>query len=294
LIQRNGLSDLPAASEEELTKLTLTLRDFASLLQLIGRVSSLFASEDDYLQRLLEGSALVRELIELAAYGGRMRFYNLPTARTNSKLARGFLEVQAHTLAALKSWCHWLHKLHTASNANQKYQNECSELTSKVTVAAVIVVKEGGEQRPCTSQAIHSTYAHAGQREESQDASSPHGKLLHSAVHFLVTLTGTVRPPSIWKLKDFTDLYSGLSNLRLPPEDARLLVRSLANVLLLQWPCIADQRWEERKKHLTKFLGDITVAFRAYRQMDDFANSRALQTEGNELIQFVSIKSPFV
>ena len=52
-----------------------------------------------------------------------------------------------------------------------------------------------------------------------------HPKLVHSAAHFLVTLTGTVRPPSIWKLKEFTDLYSGVQHLKLQPEAHRLIVR---------------------------------------------------------------------
>ena len=57
----------------------------------------------------------------------------------------------------------------------------------------------------------------------------------------MVTLTGTVRPPSIWKLKEFTELYSGVHNLRLGPEDRRLLVRALTNVLLLHWPGLNEQ-----------------------------------------------------
>ena len=57
----------------------------------------------------------------------------------------------------------------------------------------------------------------------------------------MVTLTGTVRPPSIWKLKEFTELYSGVHNLRLCPEDRRLLVRALTNVLLLHWPGLNEQ-----------------------------------------------------
>ena len=46
-------------------------------------------------------------------------------------------------------------------------------------------------------------------------------KLVHSAAHFLGTLTGTVRPPSIWKLKEFTELYACLNHLKLEPNDHR-------------------------------------------------------------------------
>ena len=62
----------------------------------------------------------------------------------------------------------------------------------------------------------------------------------------MVTLTGTVRPASIWKLKDFTDLYSMIHQLELQSEAHRLLVRSLTNVLLLPWPGTQDQRWDDR------------------------------------------------
>jgi hypothetical protein len=37
---------------------------------------------------------------------------------------------------------------------------------------------------------------------------------------------------------------------RLSEDAHRLLVRSLCNVLLLSWPGIQEQKWEDRKKHL--------------------------------------------
>ena len=101
----------------------------------------------------------------------------------------------------------------------------------------------------------------------------------------MVTLTGTVRPPSIWKLKEFTELYSGVHNLRLCPEDRRLLVRALTNVLLLHWPGLAEQRWDEREKHLTKFLRDLTGQFRQVRTTDGFASNRSLQAQAQPVIK---------
>lgn len=76
---------------------------------------------------------------------------------------------------------------------NSAYEPQCKELTSRIMMAVAPVIRDG-------------------------DASSG---LVHSAAHFMVTLTGTVRPPSIWKLKEFTDLYSGVHGLKLPPEDKR-------------------------------------------------------------------------
>ena len=71
-----------------------------------------------------------------------------------------------------------------------------------------------------------------------------------------------MRPPSIWKLKEFTELYSSLNHLKLEANDHRLMVKALTNVLLLPWPGITDQRWEERQRHLAKFLRDLTENFR--------------------------------
>ncbi len=169
-----------------------------------------------------------------------------------------FISSQAHTLAALKAWCHWLAKLHTASLKNPSFESQCRELTSRVTLAAVTVIKDGADA----------------------PASSSSSDLAHSAVHFLVTLTGTVRPPSIWKLKEFTDLYASNLRLRLPQEDHRLLVRSLANVLLLHWPGLSEQRWDERQKHLAKFLRDVTKDFRDLRAVQGFEHNREVQKMG--------------
>ena len=101
---------------------------------------------------------------------------------------------QAHTLAALKAWCHWLSSLHTVSLKNDSYEPQCRDLTSRITVAVASVVKE---------------------------PQSPPPVLVHAASHFMVTLTATVRPPSIWKLKEFTDLYATVHQLNLSEEDFR-------------------------------------------------------------------------
>ncbi len=111
-------------------------------------------------------------------------------------------------------------------------------------------------------------------------AGSP-ADLVHSASLFMATLTGTVRPPSIWKLKEFTDLYGLAGSLRLPSsEDKRLLVRALSNVLLLHWPGLSEQRWEERQKHLTKFLRDLTGDFRQIRESKAFLTNSEHQFQG--------------
>ncbi len=166
----------------------------------------------------------------------------------------------AQALAALKAWCHWLSQLHSLALKDQSYEPQCKDLTSRIVVAVSPVIREG-------------------------NVDDRRQKLVHSASHFLVTLTGTVRPPSIWKLKEFTELYSSLNQLKLEPDDHRLIVRSLTNVLLLPWPGIADQRWEERQRHLAKFLRDLTETFRSIRMMPDFPTSKELQEQGAKFLR---------
>ena len=99
-----------------------------------------------------------------------------------------------------------------------------------------------------------------------------------------MTLTGTVRPPSIWKQKDFTDLYSQVQQLGLESEAQRLLVRSLTNVLLLQWPGTQEQKWDDRRKHAAKFLKDLTEKFRSLKLQENFGGDRQLQQQAEPVI----------
>ena len=161
----------------------------------------------------------------------------------------------AQSLAALKAWCHWLSQLHKLSLEDKSYEGECKEIISRIMVAVSPVLKDQGSGR---NKSL----------------------LVHSAAHFLVTLTGSVRPPSIWKLKEFTELYSSLPHLVLSDsEDHRLMVRALSNVLLLPWPGIVDQRWDERRLHLTKFLHDLTGTLRNVRNIPDFSTNKSAREQ---------------
>jgi len=243
---------LNLGSKEDELKLGMVLKDFGTLLRLIGRMSVLFLGEY-FLERIQTGLDYVKQLLTLAAAGSRNKIYNCRC--DNPGLKTDFLEVHAQTLASLKAWCHWLAALHSEALSDSSYTWVSSDITSKIVSAVVIVVKEGDNDT-----------------------------LVHAATHFLVTLTGTVRPPSIWKLKEFTDLYSSISHIRLRPEAHRLLVRSLCNVLLLHWPGILEQKWDDRKKHLTKFLRDITEDFRNLRSDPTFTQNKPLQKQAEAVI----------
>ena len=58
------------------------------------------------------------------------------------------------------------------------------------------------------------------------------------------------------------------------------MVKALTNVLLLPWPGIQDQRWDERQRHVTKFLRDMSETFRSIRLVADFSTNKELQIQG--------------
>ena len=168
----NGERRLTAPHHE----VNVLLRDHCSLLQLCGRLCSLFLGSQ-FLPRLTRGLNTVKQLLLLAATGARLRFWTIGGIGT---LSGSFEEAQAATLAALQAWCHWLAALHSEALQDSSHTWVCSDLTNRIVVATVAGLREG------------------------------EGRLSHAASHFLVTLTGTVRPPSIWKVKEFTDLYTSL------------------------------------------------------------------------------------
>ena len=238
------------------------LRDYCSTVQLCGRLCPLYLGEQ-FSPKLQAGLDTVKQLLLLADTGARLRLWSLPG--TSPSTARSLLQCQASTLAALQAWCHWLAALHSESLQDSTYTWLCSDLTSRIVVAVVAALRDG-----------------AGGHSPSAVSQS----MTHSAAHFLVTLTGTVRPPSIWKVKEFTDLYSAVPRAGIPLEGEchRLVVRSLCNVLLLHWPGATDQKWEDRRKHLAKFLRDLTEGFRSLKSSPNFTTDKSLQAAAEPLI----------
>ena len=74
---------------EELRRLHFMLKDFTSFLQLIGRVSSLFVG-DGFLSRIQEGHELIKQLIDLASFSSKMKFYSL---QVQPDIAKDFVQV---------------------------------------------------------------------------------------------------------------------------------------------------------------------------------------------------------
>merc|ERR1711899_438521 len=191
----------------------------------------------------------MKHLVGIVSFSSNKKLYAISTPVPH--LNGDFIEVHAQALAALKAWCHWLSQLHSLALKDANFEPQSKDLTSRIMVAVPPVIKDD----------------HMGSKNRL--------KLVHSAAHFLVTLTGSVRPPSIWKLKEFTELYSSLPHLVLSEsEDHRLMVRALSNVLLLPWPGMPDQRWDERRLHLTKFLNELTGTLRNVRSIPDFATNK--------------------
>jgi len=247
LTETDGKRSLHVREREDVVTLHQTLRDYSSYLQLFGRLSSLFLGES-FKERLEMGLDLLKQLLALVTFGSTQRLWRCDVQL--EEITTDLMEAHSQTVAALKAWCHWLAALHSESLTDSTYTWICSDITDRIVVAVVSLVKEGD-----------------------------HVSLVHSAAHFMVTLTGTVRPPSIWKLKEFTDLYSSVQHINLQPQAYRLIVRSLCNVLLLHWPGILEQKWEDRRKHLTKFLKDRTQTFRSLKTTPGFTENKVLQKQ---------------
>ena len=255
VVEREGTKYLSVVNDQELSKLVAELQDLSSFLLIVGRLGTMFLGHH-FLPRLKLGLEYVKQLLVIVTFGSKQKLWKVNLS-FNSKFEVGgsFIECQAETIAALKAWCHWLAALHSESLQDSSYTWPCTDITSNIVKQVVTVIK---------------------------DTSTP--ALTHSGAHFLVTLTGTVRPPSIWKLKDFTDLYSMISQLELENEAHRLLVRSLTNVLLLPWPGTQEQKWDDRRKHLAKFLRDLTESFRNLKTQMNFVNDRRLQQQAEPCI----------
>lgn len=81
---------LNIVSNGELESLLFIIKDFSTLLQVIGRINNLFIGGFFY-DRITEGNELIKELIVLASFSGKFKFYCLPT---NGPLSKAFVCVQ--------------------------------------------------------------------------------------------------------------------------------------------------------------------------------------------------------
>nr|CAD7394157.1 unnamed protein product [Timema cristinae] len=138
-------------------------------------------------------------------------------------LTTDFVEVHAQVLAALKSWCHWMVPV------------ERHNLIPGLLGSVVPILTTPGEP----------------------------AKLCHSAAHLLATITAMARPPQIWELEIIRDLYRLVPTLQnLQPETYRLVQRAMCNTLLLVWPGVSDQLWDQRHKLLSALLDSLVSDFR--------------------------------
>ena len=81
---------LTLSSEEECKQLHYVLRDFASLLQIIGRLSVLFIGEL-FQERLLAGNEFMKHLIHIVTFSSSKELYSI--AVPIESLSYDFVEV---------------------------------------------------------------------------------------------------------------------------------------------------------------------------------------------------------
>ena len=82
-----------------------TLRDFSSLLQLFGRLGSLFLG-DSFKDHLTLGLDMVKQLLAIASFGSSQKLWRCGVS--HAAIAVDLMEVHAQTLAALKVTGHIL------------------------------------------------------------------------------------------------------------------------------------------------------------------------------------------
>jgi hypothetical protein len=82
---------------------------------------------------------------------------------------------------------------------------------------------------------------------------------------------------------------------RLSEEAHRLLVRSLCNVLLLSWPGLQEQKWEDRKKHLGQENHNFTAYYQCFGSGVVYTGFRIrvflsrIQSQKDTALRFLSI-----
>ncbi|XP_065345250.1 exportin-6-A [Cloeon dipterum] len=163
--------------------------------------------------------AVAERLVNLAAFGAQTKMY-LTSHCPSPVLKPDLLTVHAQVLAALKAWAPWLGEV----PAGHKLALECAR-------TAVNSLSE-----------------------------NPPPLVAHAAAHLLVSLTAAVRSPDVSNLPEMQALMQQAPCFpSLPHEDKKLVLRSLANTLLLPWTNVIDQQWPQRQSVYMSLISAITA-----------------------------------
>ncbi|XP_069996041.1 exportin-6 [Penaeus vannamei] len=235
MVEQNGRRRLNISAEHECPRLHCLLRDLSSLLQAIGRFSTLFLGEE-LPKRSATAIQVIEKLVEMANFSTGLKLFEVETAV--DVLHSDFVEVHAQVLSTLRAWVHWLSQLYgqqfvqvyPGGTQTHQHQDTCHTINKQMLVAATNVLNVGAP-----------------------------GLIVNCGVQLLLSLSVMVRSPVALEMNQVQSLYVQAPSVSSDVKVRRLLLRALVNFLLLPWPSfIVDHRLETRKHHLTTFINSFT------------------------------------
>ncbi|CAL4120451.1 unnamed protein product, partial [Meganyctiphanes norvegica] len=239
MVEQNGRRRLNISAEHECPRLHCLLRDLSSLLQAIGRLSTLFLGED-LPKRSTTAIQVIEKLVEMANYSTGLKLFAVETAV--EVLHTDFVEVHAQALSSLRAWVHWLSQLYgqqfvqvfPGGTQTHQHQDTCHTINKQMLVAATNALNSGAPPL-----------------------------IINCGVQLLLSLSVMVRSPMALELSQVQELYLHTTSITPDIKVRRLIYRALVNFLLLPWPSfIVDHRLETRKHHLNSFILSFTSEVR--------------------------------
>ncbi|XP_069961289.1 exportin-6 isoform X1 [Cherax quadricarinatus] len=239
MIEQNGRRRLNISAEHECPRLHCLLRDLSSLLQAIGRLSTLFLGEE-LPKRSATAIQVIEKLVQMANYSTGLKLFEVETAV--DVLHSDFVEVHAQVLSTLRAWVHWLSQLYgqqfvqvfPGGTQTHQHQDTCHTINKQMLVAATNVLNV--EAPPL---------------------------IINCGVQLLLSLSVMMRSPVALEMNQVQSLYVQAPSLSSDIKVRGLILRALVNFLLLPWPSfVVDHRLETRKHHLTSFINSFTCEVR--------------------------------
>lgn len=239
MMEQNGRRRLNISAEHECPRLHCLLRDLSSLLQAVGRFSTLFLGEE-LPKRSTTAVQVIEKLVQMANYSTGLKLFEIETAV--DVLHSDFVEVHAQILSTLRAWVHWLSQLYgqqfvqvfPGGTQTHQHQDTCHTINKQMLVAATNVLSVGAPPL-----------------------------IVNCGVQLLLSLSVMVRSPIALEMNQVQSLYVQALSVSSDLKVRGLILRALVNFLLLPWPSfVVDHRLETRKHHLTSFISSFTSEVR--------------------------------
>ncbi|MPC08061.1 exportin-6-like [Portunus trituberculatus] len=239
MVEQDGRRRLNISAEHECPRLHCLLRDLSSLLQAIGRLSTLFLGEE-LPKRSTTAVQVIDKLVQMANYSTGLKLFEVQTAV--EVLHSDFVEVHAQVLSTLRAWVHWLSQLYgqqfvqvfPGGTQTHQHQDTCHTINKQMLVAATSILNVGAPPL-----------------------------IVNCGVQLLLSLSVMVRSPVALEMNQVQSLYVQAPSILSDLKVRGLILRALVNFLLLPWPSfVVDHKLDTRKHHLTTFINSFTSDIR--------------------------------